>query len=67
MVKLVECLSGINTDLASLPSALQNRYGAIHTCNLSICEMEAGGAEVQNHPWPQTTTALLYFLDGLVC
>lgn len=27
---------------------------AVHTCNLSYPEVEAGGPEVQGHPWPHS-------------
>lgn len=38
---------------SSVPQNL-NVAVAVHTCNLSYQEVEAGGPEVQGHPWPHS-------------
>lgn len=50
MAQLVECLPSIHTVLCLNPNV--PRLGVVvHACKLSTLEVQAGGSEVEVHPW----------------
>lgn len=49
----IEWLSGMHKVLGPIP-ALHKPGMMVHTCHLNPWQIEAGGAEVQGHPWPHS-------------